>query len=38
MLHEKRNVTEHMMFIMRIEIITVQFWHLHRVIRKGLAS
>jgi hypothetical protein len=36
--HEKRNVTEHMMFIMRIDIISVQFWHLHRVIRKGLAS
>lgn len=27
-----------MIFIMRIEILTVQFWHLHRVIRKGLTT
>ena len=30
----KEMLQEHMMFIMRIEIRTVQFWHLHRVIRK----
>ena len=34
----KDMLQEHIMFIMRIEILTVQFWHLHKVIRKGLAS
>jgi hypothetical protein len=33
----KEMLQEHMMFIMTIEILTVQFWHLHTVIRKGLA-
>lgn len=34
----KEMLQERMMFIMRTEILTVQVWHLHRVIRKGLAT